>query len=95
MITNNTKQKSDDLSHEPDLPVQCKCVVELYMGVRHGVKGRELLQSLHQLHDGLVILDDKPKLGHRAQPPPPPQSCISHKKCICYTKGTLNNSRRP
>lgn len=41
------------------LPVQCKGVMELHMWVCHGVKGRKLLQSLHQLHDGLIILDDK------------------------------------
>lgn len=41
------------------LPIQCKGVVELHMWVCHGVKGRKLLQSLHQLHDGLIILDDK------------------------------------
>lgn len=41
------------------LPVQCKGVVELHMRMSHGVKGWELLQSLHQLHDGLIILDDK------------------------------------
>lgn len=51
---------------EPDLPVQCKGVVELNVGVHHGVEGRELLQSLHQLHNGLVILDDKMHFGHRA-----------------------------
>lgn len=82
--TNNAKQKEKQqktgyLSHEPDLPVQSKGVVELYVGVSHGVKGRELLQSLHQLHDGLVILDDKTRTrslgGERTpgrQPPPSP-----------------------
>lgn len=50
---------------EPDLPVQCKGVVELNVGVGHGVKGRELLQSLHQLHNGLVILDDKMHVSHQ------------------------------
>lgn len=41
------------------LPVQCKGVVELHMWVWDGVKGGKLLQSLHQLYDGLIILDDK------------------------------------
>lgn len=41
------------------LPIQCKGVVELHVRMCHGVEGRKLLQSLHQLHDGLVILDDK------------------------------------
>lgn len=40
-------------------PVQCKGVVELDMRVSHGVKGRELLQSLNQLHDGLVVLKEQ------------------------------------
>lgn len=44
-------------------PIQCKGVVELYMWVSYQVKGRELLQRLHQLHDGLVVLGEKNK-GH-------------------------------
>lgn len=39
------------------LPVQCEGVVELDVWVSHGVEGGELLQRLHQLHDGLVILN--------------------------------------
>lgn len=41
------------------LPIQCKGVMELHMWMGHGVKGRKLLQRLHQLHDSLIILDDK------------------------------------
>lgn len=39
------------------LPVQSKGVVELDVRVRHGLEGGKLLQRLHQLHDGLVILN--------------------------------------
>lgn len=41
------------------LPIQCKGVVEPDVWVSHGVKGGELLQRLHQLHNGLVILKQK------------------------------------
>lgn len=41
------------------LPIQCKGVVKLHMGMSHWVESRELLQSLHQLHNGLIILDNK------------------------------------
>lgn len=41
------------------LPIQCKGIVELHVRMSHGVEGWEFLQSLHQLHDGVVILDSK------------------------------------
>lgn len=41
------------------LPIQCKGVVEPDVWVSHGVKGGQLLQRLHQLHNGLVILKQK------------------------------------
>lgn len=41
------------------LPIQRKGVVELHMWMSNGVEGRQLLQSLHQLHNGLIILHDK------------------------------------
>lgn len=40
------------------LPIQCKGIVELHMRMSHRVKGRKFLQSLHQLDDGLIILED-------------------------------------
>lgn len=41
------------------LPIQCKGVVKLHVRMSHGVKGRQLLQSLHQLYDGLIVLRSK------------------------------------
>lgn len=38
------------------LPIQCKGMVELDMGIGHRVECRKLLQGLHQLHYGFIIL---------------------------------------
>lgn len=54
-----SRQKWKKTAGRSILPIQCKGVVESDVWVSHGVKGGKLLQRLHQLHNGLVILKQK------------------------------------